>query len=204
MFVFSGMSGHTQDVLVDPLCSLTVASQDFKGAADGRVNLMGRMSKIPKSDIEPLKELYLSKHPNAFWVNFGDFTWFRMEVENVRFVGGFARAGDVKSTDYTTATPDPIVSIGGKVGAHMNDDHEDSTIDIIKHYVGIDVESASIVSMDSLGMDVVVGRTPRGGDQPMRFKIRVPFEERVKERKDVKVMIVKMTNKAGEGKESKA
>ena len=38
----------------------------------------------------------------------------------------------------------------------------------------------------------------------MRFKIRVPFEERVKERKDVKVMIVKMTNKAGEGKESKA
>jgi hypothetical protein len=57
VFVFSGMSGHTQDVLVDPKCSLTVASGDFKGAADGRVNLMGTMEKIPKTDIEPLKEV---------------------------------------------------------------------------------------------------------------------------------------------------
>jgi hypothetical protein len=51
------MSGHTQDVLVDPKCSLTVASQDFKGAADGRVNLMGTMEKIPRDEIDSLKEV---------------------------------------------------------------------------------------------------------------------------------------------------
>ena len=41
IFIFSGMSSHTQDILKDPRCSLTVASKQFKGAADGRVNLMG-------------------------------------------------------------------------------------------------------------------------------------------------------------------
>eukprot|EP00520_Triparma_pacifica_P004422 CAMPEP_0118661918 /NCGR_PEP_ID=MMETSP0785-20121206/16543_1 /TAXON_ID=91992 /ORGANISM="Bolidomonas pacifica, Strain CCMP 1866" /LENGTH=285 /DNA_ID=CAMNT_0006555405 /DNA_START=157 /DNA_END=1010 /DNA_ORIENTATION=- len=193
VFVFSGMSSHTQDVLVEPRCSLTVASQDFKGAADGRVNLMGSMEKVPKEKIEGMKELYLAKHPGAFWVNFGDFNWFRMNVESVRFVGGFARAGDIKADDYTNAEPDPIVAIGGAVGRHMNEDHEEATVGMIKHYIGFDVESAKIVSMDSLGMDIVVSRTPKGADQPQSFKIRLPFEEKVVERKMVKDMIVKMT-----------
>jgi putative heme iron utilization protein len=138
-------------------------------------------------------QLYLSKHPNAFWVNFGDFNWFRLNVENVRFVGGFARAGDVSASDYTKSSPDPIVSVGGKVGKHMNDDHEEATLAMIEHYVGIKVESAKIVAMDSLGMDIVVERTPKGEGQPQSFKIRLPFEEPVKERKDIKEQIVKMT-----------
>jgi len=35
------MSAHTQDIVADPRCSVTIASKEFKGAADGRVNLMG-------------------------------------------------------------------------------------------------------------------------------------------------------------------
>jgi len=65
MFLFSGMSTHTQDILVDPKCSLTVAAKEFKGAADGRVNLMGTASKLPRDEIEMAKELYLAKHPNS-------------------------------------------------------------------------------------------------------------------------------------------
>ena len=75
----------------------------------------------------------------------------------------------------------------------MNEDHEEATLAMIKHYIGIEVEAAKIVAMDSLGMDIVVARTPRGGDQPQQFKIRLPFEEPVKERKDIKDQIVKMT-----------
>jgi hypothetical protein len=30
LFIFSGMSAHTQDILADPRCSLTVAAKDFK------------------------------------------------------------------------------------------------------------------------------------------------------------------------------
>ena len=65
LFLFSGMSTHTQDILVDPKASLTVAAKEFKGAADGRVNLMGTTSKLKPDEIERAKELYLAKHPNS-------------------------------------------------------------------------------------------------------------------------------------------
>ena len=75
--IFSGMSTHTQDILVDPHVSMTIAAKDFKGAADGRVNLMGRMELIKdKKEKEAAKEVYLAKHPGAFWVEFGDFSTY--------------------------------------------------------------------------------------------------------------------------------
>ena len=49
------MSSHTQDLLTDPKCSLTVASKQFKGAADGRVNLMGQVKLVPQEEREALK-----------------------------------------------------------------------------------------------------------------------------------------------------
>merc|ERR1712127_236495 len=70
LFAFSGMSSHTQDILKDPKCSLTIASKQFKGAADGRVNLMGQVKLVPKEDRDALKPLYLKNHPDAFWVDF--------------------------------------------------------------------------------------------------------------------------------------
>ena len=76
LFVFSGMSTHTQDLLVDPRCSVTIASKEFKGAADGRVNLMGKCELIKDPQVTATaKETYLKKHPGAFWVDFGDFNW---------------------------------------------------------------------------------------------------------------------------------
>lgn len=69
LFIFSGMSTHTQDLLANPHCSLTVAAKDFKGAADGRVNLMGRTELIKDpAEKEVAKQIYKTKHPNAFWV----------------------------------------------------------------------------------------------------------------------------------------
>jgi putative heme iron utilization protein len=62
LFVFSGMSSHTQDILADPKCSLTVASKEFKGAADGRVNLMGTCKRVKdEEEIQKAKEIYLQK-----------------------------------------------------------------------------------------------------------------------------------------------
>ena len=86
-------------------------------------------------------------------------------VLDVRFVGGFARAGSVSSSAYSSASPDPIAGFGGAIGKHMNDDHMESTVAMVRHYVGIDVEKADIGAVDSLGMDVVVKRTPKGEDQ---------------------------------------
>lgn len=66
VFIFSGMSTHTQDLLADPRCSVTIASKEFKGAADGRVNLMGKVTKVKSEERDAMKAVYLAKHPGAF------------------------------------------------------------------------------------------------------------------------------------------
>lgn len=200
VFVFSSMSTHTQDLLADPRCSLTVASKEFKGAADGRVNLMGKVTMISEDERDAAREVYKAKHPGAFWADFGDFTWFRMdEIVDIRFVGGFARAGSISPEEYGSAAPDPIAAFGPAVASHMNEDHMGSTIAMVSHAIpGLDVSEAVITSMDSLGMYVKCTRTPRASDQPQQFKIRLPFPRRIEDRKDVKAVIVEMSKAAAQ------
>jgi len=94
LFIFSGMSTHTQDLLADPRCSVTIASKDFKGAADGRVNLMGKCQLIKDADEkETAKAFYMMKHPGAFWVDFGDFNWFRVSLCRFLFCGWIGLTG---------------------------------------------------------------------------------------------------------------
>lgn len=201
IFIFSGMSTHTQDLLTDPRCSVTIAAKEFKGAADGRVNLLGNVTLLSSAeDKAAARETYLKKHPGAFWVDFGDFNWFRMdEIVDIRFVGGFARAGSVTPEEYGAASPDEIASFGMMVAKHMNEDHSAATKAMIAGQIeGMEVEEAQIVSLDSLGMYVKVTRVPRASDQPQQFKLRLPFPRQAKDRKDVKVMIMEMTNAAAE------
>jgi len=204
LFIFSGMSTHTQDLLVNPKCSLTVAAKDFKGAADGRVNLMGTCELIKeKQEQEQARKLYLQKHPGAFWVDFGDFNWWRMSVEKVRFVGGFARAGSVTAEEYQAAKPDAIAEFGPMIAQHMNEDHMAATIAIVQSMVpGMEpdpsnpITEALITSVDSLGMYVKVTREKGVSFLPKQFKLRLPFPRPAADRKDVKTLIVEMTQAA--------
>lgn len=203
LFIFSGMSTHTQDLLLNPKCSLTVAAKDFKGAADGRVNLMGTCTLIKDAaEREEAKQIYMKKHPGAFWADFGDFNWFRMEVEHCRFVGGFARAGTVSAAEYASAKPDVIAEFGPAIASHMNDDHMDATIAMVRSCVpGMDIEDnpiseAIITSVDSLGMYVKVTRASPAAFLPQQFKLRLPFPRPATDRKDVKTLIVELTQQA--------
>jgi putative heme iron utilization protein len=209
VFLFSGMSTHTQDILATPQCSLTVAAKDFKGAADARVNLMGTCTRIRNADeIEQAKAIYQQKHPGAFWADFGDFFWYRMEVDKVRFVGGFARAGTITGEQYSAAKADVISQYSAPIAKHMNDDHMDATIRMVQTLVpgmsdtGDDdaatpkITEALITSVDSLGMYIKVTREAPVAFLPQQFKLRLPFPRPAVERKDVHLLMVEMTKDA--------
>ena len=134
------------------------------------------------------------------------FNWFRMdEITDIRFVGGFARAGSVTPEEYKNAKPDPIMQFGMAIAGHMNDDHSDATIAMVAAAIpGLDVSEAVITSVDSLGMFVKCTRTPRASDQPQQFKIRLPFPRKAEDRKDVKQVIMEMTMAAAEAASEKA
>jgi len=189
IFSFSSMSGHTGDLAKNGKCALTVTAPGFSGAADARVTITGTAEPLrDEAEIAAAREKYREKQPDAFWVDFGDFKWYRMDgIRGARLVGGFARAGNVNDTEYAAGSPDPVAAFTERIAGHMNADHEDSTIAMIKHYVGLTVDSAKIVGLDSLGMYVLVTREGRS------FKVRLPFETPAKDPKEVKNVIVSMT-----------
>jgi putative heme iron utilization protein len=200
LFIFSGMSAHTQDILANPHCSLTVAAKDFKGAADARVNLMGRAELLKDADEKAAaKTIYMKKHPGAFWVDFGDFNWFRMSVDKVRFVGGFARAGSVTAAEYTAARPDVVAAFSADIASHMNQDHMSANIAMVQTNVpGMEpdpdnpITEALITSVDTLGMFIKVTRDKPVKYLPQQFKLRLPFPRPAESRKDVKMLIMEL------------
>ena len=201
VFCFSAMSSHTKDLSAaadvtstGAKAALTVTANGFEGAADGRVVLIGDVKRCSKAEVEELGlvGVYKGKHPGAFWADFGDFTYYRMaSLKAVNFVGGFARAGSITADDYVAAAVDPIQAFAAPVMSHMNGDHGASTVAMVQHYIGLPgVETAQMVALDRLGFMV---QCTRAGQT---FKLRLPFPRAAADRKDVKTLIVEMTNAA--------
>ena len=200
IFALSSMSGHTGDLKANGKCSLTVTAPGFQGAADARVTITGTVEPIADgTDAKEAREAYLAKHPDAFWVDFGDFTWHRMDgILGARLVGGFARAGGVTGTEYADGSVEPVAGFSAPIASHMNADHVDALVAVVGHYVGLTVENAQIASLDAVGMNMVV---TRGGES---FKIRLPFTEPAVDRKGVKEALVGMTKTAAKATAEKA
>ena len=131
-FSFSALSAHTQNLMANPKASLCVTEPKFKGAADARVTLIGAISKVDGEEADALRKEYVQTHPGAYWAEFKDFNIFRMDkIEDVSFVGGFARAGSVTVDEYMAAEADPLQAFADPVMNHMNMDHTDA----LKEYV---------------------------------------------------------------------
>merc|ERR1719502_1167323 len=110
------------------------------------------------------------------------------DLKAVNFVGGFARAANPLPAEYLEADADPIQAFAAPVMGHMNADHSESTVAMCMHYIGLDnLEKADLVALDRLGFMV---QCTRDGQT---FKMRLPFPRAAEDRKDVKTLIVEMT-----------
>src|SRR3954451_23221896 len=95
LFFVSLMAEHTQNAIRDPRASLLVTEPVPDGAdplASGRVTLMGLLSAVAGHDRPIARERYLEGNPTAaYYIDFGDFTFYRLDVESIRYVGGYGR-----------------------------------------------------------------------------------------------------------------
>jgi hypothetical protein len=60
------------------------------------VSLTGDIRAVEGEEAEQLRGVYRKRHPKSFWVDFGDFSIFRLVPITGRLIGGFARAGQVR------------------------------------------------------------------------------------------------------------
>ena len=194
IFLISTMAMHTQNLVADSRASLLVTKPD--SAADplgsSRVTLVGTILPMPESEVAQSRNLYLSCHPNSrYWMDFDDFSFYRMEVVDVYYVGGFGVMGWVSASEYRTATPDPLVDSMAEILEHMNADHEDALVLLARTIAGIESHEAAMTSVDRLGFNVRV--TTRDGVRGAR----IPFLREVNSAAETRNVLVEMVRQAG-------
>jgi len=154
IFLISTMAMHTQNLQSDPRASLFVTEPDVSGNPLGasRVTLIGNVIQIPEPDLGEVRSLYLEGYPDSkFWIDFDDFSFYRMDVLDVYYVGGFGVMGWVAALEYSQAEPDPLINHRIDIMQHMNADHKDALILLAKRFAGIEAQEAEMTSVDRLG-----------------------------------------------------
>jgi putative heme iron utilization protein len=157
ILLISKMAMHTQNLIGDPRCSLFVAHVSADGDALGaaRATLMGHAEPVPEHDIDSVREKYLTRHENSrYWVDFSDFSFFRLQPVDLYYVGGFGVMGWVEVRDYEHAAPDPLADAAPGILAHMNADHVDSMVLLARSHAGIEATEATMTSVDRLGFSL--------------------------------------------------
>ncbi|KAM7505604.1 hypothetical protein LguiB_004508 [Lonicera macranthoides] len=189
----SSLAVHTKNLSANPKCSLLVG-KDPEDRSDLFITVHGDAISVPEKDRESIRTAYLAKHPDAFWVDFGDFQFMRIEPKVVRFVSGVATAllgsGEFTKEEFQAAKVDPIYQFSKPITSHMNRDHGEDTRLIVQHSLSIPVDSACMLDLDSLGFNV------KAVCQGSALKLRIPFPRRAADRKDVKTLIVEMLQAA--------
>jgi putative heme iron utilization protein len=117
-----------------------------------RATLIGRAEPVPDDAVASVREKYLACHENSrYWVDFADFSFFRLQPIDLYYVGGFGVMGWVDATDYELATPDPLAETASGILAHMNADHVDSMILLARSFAGFEATEATMTGVDRLG-----------------------------------------------------
>jgi putative heme iron utilization protein len=157
VFLISNMAMHTQNLKTDPRCSLFLGQTESDGDPLGaaRATLIGHAEPVPEHDVASVRGRYLARHENSrYWVDFTDFSFFRLQSIDLYYVGGFGVMGWVEAEDYEHAAPDPLAEAAPGILAHMNADHVDSMILLARSYAQMEAAEAMMTSVDRLGFSL--------------------------------------------------
>jgi putative heme iron utilization protein len=193
IFLISTMAMHTQNVQADPRASLLVSQPDASGdpLAGSRVTLIGNVVPVPDAEAAETRKLYLERYANSrHWVDFEDFSFYRMDVVDVYYVGGFGMMGWVSAAEYGRAQPDPLVGSASGIIQHMNADHSSALIDLARAFAGIEAQEATMTAVDRLGFQVRL-KTSNG----IR-SARIAFLREVTSPMEARTVLVEMVKQA--------
>jgi putative heme iron utilization protein len=157
IFLISTMAMHTQNLQADPRASLLVTQDDAGGDPLGasRVTLVGNVLPVPEAEVAEARKLYLVRYANSkYWVDFEDFSFYRMDVVDVYYVGGFGVMGWVSASEYDRSQPDPLADSMAEIIQHMNADHKDALVLLARKFARIEAQEATMTTVDRLGFQV--------------------------------------------------
>lgn len=188
LFLASRLALHTRNLDADPRASILFATLG-KGdpmANSERLSVTGRAQRC---DDPRARQRFLARHPKArLYVDFPDFSLFRLAVAGVHPNGGFARAGEIEPADVLLDLAGCESLIEGEALAveHMNDDHADALARYATRLLGLPDGRWRATGIDPEGLDMVCGDVAA----------RLVFPERVTTAKAVETILVRLAREA--------
>ena len=194
VFLISTMAEHTKNLLADPRASLLVAEPgEGDPLARARATLIGPCTKMPAGESrDRARAAFLAAHPDsAYYLDFGDFALFSLQVTAVRYIGGYGRMSWVGSEDWFGATPDPLMPHAKMIIDHMNADHQDTLALYCRAFSQAkDTTAAVMTEVDRYGFEM--SATTAAGPRP----IRLGFSRTLATANEVRGEMVAMAKKA--------
>lgn len=175
VFLISGLAEHTRNLAGDPRASLMVAeSGSADPLANGRVTILGPCTRV-QEDGGRARAAFLAAHPNAsYYADFRDFAFWTLQVESVRYIGGYGRMSWISRAEWQGAEPDPLGPSAAGIIAHMNADHADALLLYCKAFSkATEVASVTMTGVDRYGFEMSA-RTPQG-PRPVRLAFAQPI-----------------------------
>ena len=193
ILLVSGLAEHTKNLEASPRCSLLVHERGPDNPlALARATFVGEARKVQNSEREAAAASFLARHPDAaYYADFTDFAYWRIDVTTVRYIGGFGRMSWVDTDAWRTAEADPLLAHAKGIIDHMNEDHADA----LRLYAEAfsrsgPVPEAVMTGVDRYGFEMSV--TTDQGPRPVRIAFAAPATTST----DVRTEMVAMVKKA--------
>ncbi|WP_322043761.1 HugZ family protein [Paraburkholderia sp. J67] len=107
VILVSRLAEHTRNLQGDPRAGLLVAQTSGEDVLSApRMTLLGLFEPLDADADSPLARRYLRYHPDAArYLALGDFTFWAMHVERLRYIGGFGAMGWLDGAELDTLDP---------------------------------------------------------------------------------------------------
>ena len=190
ILLISRLALHTRNILADSRVSLMLDERAPGDPLEGaRIMLQGRAEPVGKEELELVRRRYLAAHPSAEgFVDFADFSFFRIVPSGAHLVAGFGRILDLKPEQFLTDISQSKGLIEAEAGAveHMNADHRDALNLYATKLLGGASGDWHCTSIDPDGIDLQAGEVT----------LRLDFPERVTGASELRKMLVKLAELA--------
>src|ERR1700754_1350447 len=158
ILLISRLALHTKNILADPRISLMLDERAEGDPLEGaRIMLGGRAEEAGGADEPILRRRYLNAHPSAeAFVNFKDFSFFRIKPAAAHLVAGFGRIVDLTPGQFLTDISDADALLEAEQGAieHMNADHREAMNLYATNLLGAEQADWRCTGCDPDGMDM--------------------------------------------------
>lgn len=190
ILLISRLAIHTRNLLADPRVSLMLDERAPGDPLEGaRIMVAGRAEEATGDDRDGLRRRYLNAHPSAeTFVDFKDFSFFRIRPSGAHLVAGFGRIVDLKPEQFLTEVGDAASLIEAEQGAveHMNEDHREAMNLYATKLLGAESADWRCTGCDPEGFDM----------QADAATLRLEFPARVTDPGELRKTLVKLAEEA--------